>query len=65
MRELKTLQKKIAYQTKGFVKRNSPTILTCIGSAGVVVTASHCKDGRECVYIGIVEQQIIDFKDYC
>ena len=30
---------KILYRTGGFVKRNSATILTCIGAAGVIATA--------------------------
>lgn len=38
MKETPALQKMI-YKTKGFVGRKSPTILTCIGAAGVVGTA--------------------------
>ena len=38
MRETTSLQK-IIYKSKGFVKHKSPTILTCIGAAGVVGTA--------------------------
>lgn len=30
---------KLALRSKGFVKRNSPTILTCAGAVGVVATA--------------------------
>ena len=61
MRELKTLQK-IAYQTKGFVKRNSPTILTCIGSAGVVVTASHCKMEENAYILELLNNQLLILK---
>lgn len=30
---------KLSFKSKGFVKRNAPTILTCVGAAGVVGTA--------------------------
>lgn len=38
MAKLPALQK-VFYKTKGYVKFNSPTILTCLGAAGVVGTA--------------------------
>lgn len=38
MRGEECLQK-LVLRSKGFVKRNSPTILTCVGAAGVVVTS--------------------------
>lgn len=38
MKEVPALQR-IFHKTKGYVKFNSPTILTCIGAAGVVGTA--------------------------
>lgn len=38
MKETSVLQKTF-YRTKGFIGRKSPTILTCIGAAGVVGTA--------------------------
>lgn len=38
MVQLPALQK-VFYKTKGYVKFNSPTILTCLGAAGVVGTA--------------------------
>lgn len=38
MKEVSALQR-MFYKTKGYVKFNSPTILTCVGAAGVVGTA--------------------------
>lgn len=37
MKEISALQRML-YKTKGYVKFNSPTILTCLGAAGVVGT---------------------------
>lgn len=38
MRAVQDLQK-LCLKTEGFVKNNAPTILTCIGTVGVVATA--------------------------
>ena len=38
MKEVSALQK-VFYKSKGYIKRKSPTILTCVGAAGVVGTA--------------------------